>query len=86
MEKGYQVCIQHVGTALYNNPSFINLLKDVNELNPYTFYLVDTLGVMYRREMRKFFIKLIIICLKIYVLDFILIIICRCHLQMHRKQ
>lgn len=30
-------------------------MKDVNEINPYAFYLVDTLGVMYRHEMRKFF-------------------------------
>lgn len=55
MEKGYRVCIQPVGTASYDDSSLINLLKDVNELNPYAFYLVDTLGVMYRHEMRKFF-------------------------------
>lgn len=30
-------------------------LKDVNEIKPYAFYIVDTLGVMYRNDMRKFF-------------------------------
>ncbi len=53
--KGYKVCIQPVGTASYDDQSLINLLQDVNELQPYAFYLVDTLGVMYQHEMRKFF-------------------------------
>ncbi|MCR5772844.1 MAG: aldolase catalytic domain-containing protein [Butyrivibrio sp.] len=53
--KGYKVCIQPVGTASYDDPSLIKLLQDVNELKPYAFYLVDTLGVMYRHEMRRFF-------------------------------
>lgn len=53
--KGYEVCIQPVGTASYDTQSLIKLIDDVNELNPYAFYLVDTLGLMYRHEMRKFF-------------------------------
>ena len=55
MQKGYKVCIQPVGTASYDDPSLIKLLQDVNDLQPYAFYMVDTLGVMYRHEMRKFF-------------------------------
>ena len=55
MEKGYKVCIQPVGTATYDDQSLLNLLRDVNEIKPYAFYLVDTLGMMYRHEMRKFF-------------------------------
>ncbi|MCI6834858.1 MAG: aldolase catalytic domain-containing protein [Phocaeicola vulgatus] len=55
MKKGYKVCIQPVGTTSYDDESLIALIKDVNELNPFAFYLVDTLGVMYRHEMRKFF-------------------------------
>ncbi len=55
MEKGYKVCIQPVGTATYDDQSILNLLKDVNEIKPYAFYLVDTLGMMYRHDMRKFF-------------------------------
>ena len=55
IEKGYKVCIQPVGTASYDDPSLIKLLQDVNELKPFAFYLVDTLGMMYRHEMRKFF-------------------------------
>lgn len=55
MGKGYKVCIQPVGTATYDDQSILNLLKDVNEIKPYAFYLVDTLGMMYRHDMRKFF-------------------------------
>lgn len=55
IEKGYKVCIQPVGTTNYDDESLLNLLMDVNELKPYAFYLVDTLGVMYRHDMRRFF-------------------------------
>lgn len=55
IEKGYKVCIQPVGTTNYDDASLLELLKDVNELKPYAFYLVDTLGVMYRHDMRKFY-------------------------------
>ena len=55
MEKGYKVCVQPVGTATYDDQSLLNLLRDVNEIKPYAFYLVDTLGMMYRHDMRKFF-------------------------------
>lgn len=53
--KGYKVCVQPVGTVSYDDESLLNLIKDVNELKPYAFYLVDTLGVMYRHEMRRFY-------------------------------
>lgn len=55
MAKGYKVCIQPVGTATYDDQSLLDLLKDVNKIKPYAFYLVDTLGMMYRHDMRKFF-------------------------------
>lgn len=53
--KGYKVCVQPVGTVSYDDESLLKLIKDVNELKPYAFYLVDTLGVMYRREMRRLY-------------------------------
>lgn len=55
IDKGYKVCVQPVGTTNYDDESLLKLLKDVNEIKPYAFYLVDTLGVMYRHDMRKFF-------------------------------
>lgn len=53
--KGYKVCVQPVGTATYDDESLLKLIKDVNQIKPYAFYLVDTLGMMYRHEMRRFF-------------------------------
>lgn len=55
ISKGYKVCIQPVGTATYDDVSLLNLIKDVNEIRPFAFYLVDTLGIMYRHDIRKFF-------------------------------
>ncbi|MDM8209874.1 aldolase catalytic domain-containing protein [Mediterraneibacter glycyrrhizinilyticus] len=55
INKGYKVCVQPVGTVSYDDESLLNLIKEVNVLKPYAFYLVDTLGVMYRHEMRRFF-------------------------------
>lgn len=55
IDKGYKVCVQPVGTTNYDDEALLRLLKDVNQLKPYAFYLVDTLGVMYRHDMRKFY-------------------------------
>nr|WP_288723701.1 aldolase catalytic domain-containing protein [uncultured Sellimonas sp.] len=55
MAKGYKVCVQPVGTVAYEDQALLNLLRDVNEIKPYAFYLVDTLGVMYRHDMRRLF-------------------------------
>lgn len=53
--KGYLVCVQPVGTATYDDESLLNLIREVNRMKPYAFYLVDTLGMMYRHDMRRFF-------------------------------
>ena len=55
IKKGYKVCVQPVGTVSYDDSSLLQLIKNVNELKPYAFYLVDTLGVMYQHEMRRLF-------------------------------
>lgn len=55
IEKGYKVCVQPVGTATYDDETLLKLIKDVNKIQPYAFYLVDTLGMMYRHDMRRFF-------------------------------
>lgn len=55
ISKGYKVCVQPVGTATYDDESLLEIIKQVNQIKPYAFYLVDTLGMMYRHEMRRFF-------------------------------
>lgn len=46
-QKGYKLFMQPVGTAGYSDEDLIRLIKRINQLNPYAFYLVDTLGTMY---------------------------------------
>ena len=55
MKKGYKVFVQPVGTTTYTDKELIELIDKVNDLNPYAFYLVDTLGVMYNNELLRLF-------------------------------
>jgi len=55
MEKGYKVFMQPVGTISYTDEALIALIKRINRLKPYAFYLVDTLGTMYQKDIRRFF-------------------------------
>lgn len=54
-QKGYKVFVQPVGTSSYTDEQLLSLIKKVNELNPYAFYLVDTLGLMHKDEVLRFF-------------------------------
>lgn len=55
MEKGYKVFMQPVGTTTYEDDNLIRLVKKINELNPYAFYIVDTLGLMYKNDLLRLF-------------------------------
>lgn len=50
MEKGYKVFMQPVGTAFYSDIELLQLVERMNKLQPYAFYIVDTLGSMYRND------------------------------------
>ncbi|MCM1100971.1 MAG: aldolase catalytic domain-containing protein [Acetatifactor muris] len=55
MDKGYKVFMQPVGTTSYEDGSLIHLIQKVNELKPFAFYMVDTLGVMYKNDLLRLF-------------------------------
>jgi 4-hydroxy 2-oxovalerate aldolase len=55
MDKGYKVFIQPVGTTSYTDVNLLELIRKVNNLKPYAFYLVDTLGIMYKNELLRMF-------------------------------
>lgn len=55
MDKGYEVFIQPVGTTSYSDGELLKLIEDVNTLHPFALYLVDTLGILYRHDMLRFF-------------------------------
>ena len=50
MEKGYHVFMQPVGTVFYSDLELLSLVEQINQLKPYAFYIVDTLGSMYRND------------------------------------
>jgi len=55
MDKGYKVFIQPVGTTSYSDEELLALIKEVNSLKPYAFYMVDTLGSMYKNDLLRMF-------------------------------
>ena len=52
---GYLVCIQPVGTTTYEDAELLNMVQEINQLKPYAFYLVDTLGMMYTKDIRRLY-------------------------------
>lgn len=53
MEKGYKVCMQPIGTVAYSDTDLLELVKKINELSPYAFYIVDTIGSFYNDDLLK---------------------------------
>lgn len=55
IDKGYKIFMQPVGTTSYEDSVLIDLIKRINELKPYAFYMVDTLGKMYKNDLLRMF-------------------------------
>lgn len=56
-DKGYKLFIQTVGTTTYSDLELLKLIEEMNLIEPYAFYIVDTLGTMYKKElMCKFYL------------------------------
>ena len=54
-EKGYKVFVQAMVSLNYSDEEFIQLIKRVNDVEPYAFYIVDSFGVMKRSELLRLF-------------------------------
>lgn len=54
-EKKYKVFMQPVGTMSYTRSALLALIQRVNALQPYAFYMVDTLGVMYKKDILQMY-------------------------------
>lgn len=54
-EKGYKVFMQPVGTMTYSDGTLLKLIEEINGMQPYAFYMVDTLGTMYKRDLFRMF-------------------------------
>lgn len=55
MDKGYKVFMQPVGTITYTDKALLKLIEKVNDLRPYSFYMVDTLGTMYKNDLLRMY-------------------------------
>lgn len=54
-EKGYNVFIQAMVSLNYTDDEFLNLIRRVNEFEPHAFYIVDSFGVMKRKDLVRLF-------------------------------
>lgn len=50
-EKGYPISIQHVDTIAYSKDEILDFLREVNQLHPFSYSLVDTFGSMYAEDL-----------------------------------
>lgn len=55
MDKGYKIFMQPVGTTTYTDEALLKLIQKINGLKPFAFYLVDTLGLMYKNDLLRMF-------------------------------
>lgn len=55
IELGYKVCVQPVGFSNYSEDEILSLINKINNIHPYAFYIVDTLGTLYPNELINIF-------------------------------
>lgn len=54
-EKGYKVFIQGMLSLSYSDSEFLRLLNEVNAIEPYAFYIVDSFGMMNGKDLKRLF-------------------------------
>lgn len=54
-QKGYVVFMQAMVSLNYTDEEFLQLINYANKLNPYAFYIVDSFGVMKRKDLIRMF-------------------------------
>lgn len=54
-EKGYKVFVQAMVSLSYNDSEFLELIQGVNRIQPYLFYIVDSFGMMKKKELIRLF-------------------------------
>lgn len=50
-EKGYKVFIQGMVSLSYSDEEYIDLIRRINDLEPYAFYIVDSFGQMKKKDL-----------------------------------
>lgn|SRR5574344_678242 len=54
-EKGYKLLINPMCTSDYNEKELIELIENINEIEPYEMTIVDTLGLMQKEQLTNLF-------------------------------
>ncbi len=54
-KKGYKIFVQAMVSLNYSDEEFLDLVKCINELEPYAFYIVDSFGAMKRKDLIRLF-------------------------------
>ena len=53
--KGYLVFVQAMVSLSYSDEEFLSLIRSVNEFEPYAFYIVDSFGMMKKKDLIRLF-------------------------------
>lgn len=53
--KGYKVFVQAMVSLSYTDEEFLEMIRQVNVLDPYAFYIVDSFGMMKRKDLIRLF-------------------------------
>lgn len=54
-EKGYLVFVQAMVSLSYTDEEFLCLIRSMNEIQPYAFYIVDSFGMMKKKNLIRLF-------------------------------
>ena len=54
-EKGYKVFVQPMVSLGYSDEEFLDMIKLANEIGPYAFYIVDSFGMMKKKNLIRLF-------------------------------
>lgn len=54
-DKGYKVFVQAMVSLSYTDEEFLSLIHKVNEIEPYAFYIVDSFGMMKKKNLMRLF-------------------------------
>lgn len=55
MEKGYKCFINPVNCNVYTDEEYLQVIRKVNELHPYGFSIVDTFGVLRKKDLSRLY-------------------------------
>ena len=53
--KGYKVFVQAMASLTYTDVEYLDLISRINALEPYAFYIVDSFGLMKRKDLIRLF-------------------------------